>query len=143
MPTQIGNLFIKTVVNSPLHPLLGDRVAVITVQGRRTGKRISTPINLSRAGETWMVISMRNRTWWRNLREGRHAELRVAGHQVGVCGEIVSDPSAVEAGLANYFNQHPADARYFKILLGLDGKPSPEGIKFIAKDRLLIMLHPD
>lgn len=143
MPTRIGNLFIKAIVNSPLHPLLGDRVAVITLEGRKTGRRISTPINLSRQGQTWTVVSMRSRTWWRNLRDGRRALLRVAGQTVSVSGKIVTEPSAVAAGLADYFNRYPQDTRYFKIPIGPEGKPSPEGLKVIANERLLILLHPD
>lgn len=143
MPTRIGNLFIKAIVNSPLHSLLGDRVAVITLEGRKTGRHFSTPINLSRQGQTWMVVSMRNRTWWRNLRDGRRALLRVAGRQVGVHGEIVSEPIAVAAGLADYFKRFPGDAGNFKIPLGSDGRASPEGLEHLAKERLLILLHPD
>ena len=142
MPTRIGNLFIKTIVNSPLHPLLGDRVAVITLEGRKTGRRISTPINISRQGKTWTVVSLRSRTWWRNLRDGRHASLRVAGHEVSICGEIVTEPSAVAAGLGDYFSRYPGDARYFKIPFGPDGKPSPEELERIAKERLIILLQP-
>jgi hypothetical protein len=79
MPSSIGNFFIKAIVNSPLHPLLGDRFAVITVDGRKTGKQYSSPINVTRDDGMFTATSLRNRTWWRNLRGGRLAKLRVSG----------------------------------------------------------------
>lgn len=44
-PNAIGNFFIKAIVNSPLHLLVGKSLAVVTAEGRRTGRRYSTPIN--------------------------------------------------------------------------------------------------
>jgi hypothetical protein len=54
MPTPLGNFFMKTLIYSPLHPLLGGSFAVITVTGRKTGNLISTPIN------TVIIPVMRN-----------------------------------------------------------------------------------
>ncbi len=67
MPSPIGNFFVKAIVNSPFHSLLGDSIAVISVDGWKTGRRVSTPINVRRELDGWIVISMRKRTWWRNL----------------------------------------------------------------------------
>ena len=79
MPSAIGNSFIKTLVKSPLHVLAGKGLAVIIVKGRKTGKSFETPINVIPIGETLTVVSFRKRTWWRNLRGGRPAQLQHAG----------------------------------------------------------------
>lgn len=141
MPTPIGNFFMKTLVNSPLHPLLGKSFAVITVTGCITGKSIETPINVVRVGETLMVISLRNRTWWRNLRGGRIAHLRNSGKKLQVLGEVVETPSEVAAGLADYFAQYPGYAKYINVRLGPDGKPDPQELVRVAGDHVLITLH--
>jgi len=39
MPGAFGDFFMKTMINSPLHPLLGPGFAVITVTGRKMGHR--------------------------------------------------------------------------------------------------------
>jgi len=62
MPTPIGNAFITAILRSPLHSVLGYGFGLITVTGRRTGRRISTPINVSRLGEEFTVVSYRKRT---------------------------------------------------------------------------------
>jgi hypothetical protein len=76
MPSSLDNFFIKTLIISPLHPLLDESFAVITVTGRRTGKPITTPINIVCVDSVLTVVSMRDRTWWRNLRKGRPAQPR-------------------------------------------------------------------
>jgi len=125
-----------------LHFLLGNSFAVITVTGRKSGKQIATPVNIVLIGGTLTVISMRSRTWWRNLQEGQLAQLRRAGKQFPVQGELVRTPDDVAKGLSDYFAQYPAYAKYFKIPIGLDGKPDPKELARVAGERLLIRLYP-
>jgi len=141
MPSPFENFFVKTLVNSPLHPLLGKSFAVITVTGRKTGKSIETPVNVVRLGETLMVISLRNRTWWRNLRGGRTARLRHVGKLLPVRGEVVEAPAEVSAGMSDYFAEYPGLAKYFNVTLGPDGKPDPRELARVAGERVLIKLQ--
>jgi deazaflavin-dependent oxidoreductase (nitroreductase family) len=112
---------MKAMINSPLHPLLGDSFAVITVTGWKTGRSISTPINVSRDGDSYTVMSMRDRTWWRNLRGDKPARLRVGGKAFAVRGELIEDPGAVRDELKQYFHRYPDYAKYFNIRLTRGG----------------------
>jgi deazaflavin-dependent oxidoreductase (nitroreductase family) len=141
MPTPTDNFFIKTLVNSPLRPLLGKSIAVITVTGYKTGKPVETPINVVRVGEALMVISLRNRSWWRNLRGGRTAHLRHVGKLLPVRGEVVEAPAEVAAGLADYFAQYPGYAKFFNVRLDPDGKPDPQELESVARERVIIKLQ--
>ncbi len=140
MPSVVGNFFIKTIVNSPLHGLLGDSFAVITVEGRKTGRKFSTPINVKRQGDAWILVSMRERTWWRNLRNNRPALLHVGGKRLIVHGEIVEDHAAVAVGLSDYFRHYPAYSKYFGIQLGPDGKLDPVDLERAASEQILVRL---
>jgi hypothetical protein len=142
MPSSIGNFFIKTIVASPFHALLGNNLAVITLTGRRSGRLVSTPINVAWQGDAWTVTSLRSRTWWRNLRGGRTAHLRVDGRQVAVHGEVIESKNEAAAAFAAYFRQFPNTARFFDVKLNADGDPDPAGIERIAAERLLIRLCP-
>jgi hypothetical protein len=133
---------MKAMINSPLHALLGDSFAVITVTGHKTGRSISTPVNVSFADNCYTVISMRDRTWWRNLRGDVPAHLRVSGKIFPVHGEVIEDPGAVREELRQYFRQHPGNAKYFNVRLTPEGEPDPEDLKSTAKERLIIRLHP-
>lgn len=142
MPSNFGNSFVKTIVNSPLHPLLGKGVAVITLTGRKTGQVLSTPINVVPLDGTLTIISMRSRTWWRNLKNGQTAQLRHAGHSYPVQGEVVEDSAAVAAGLGLYFARFPQHAKYFHLQPGADGQPVPADLERLAQERVLVRLHP-
>ena len=141
MPNAISNFFMKAIVNSPLHPLLGSHFAVITFEGRKSGKRYSTPINVTRDGDTFTAVSLRNRNWWRSLRGGRLAQLRVVGKQYIVCGEVLEEHGAVVTGLAQYFKQNPGYARYFGVSLAPNGQPSGEDLVRAADERVVIRLR--
>ena len=140
MPNAISNFFMKTIVNSPLHPLLGNRFAVITFEGRKSGKRYSTPINVTQAGDTFTAVSLRSRNWWRNLRGGRGAELRVSGRQYTVRGEVLEDHGGVIDGLTQYFKQNPGYAKYFGVRLAPNGEPASEDLDRAANERVIIRL---
>jgi hypothetical protein len=142
MPSPLGNFFVKAIVNSPFHSLLGDSIAVISVDGWKTGRRVSTPINVRRAQDGWIVISMRKRTWWRNLRGGRTALLRLAGRQIPVRGEIVEARDQVIANLTDYFRHNPGLVKYFDVQLDPEGNPDPAGLEREALKRVFIKLYP-
>jgi len=142
MPSSIGNAFMKAMINSPLHSLLGERFAVITVTGRKSGRVISTPINVSREEAGYTVVSTRNRTWWRNLRGNTPARLRNLGRTFTVRGEIIDEPGAVREELQRYFQRYPGDAKFLNIHLTSEGKPDPADLEHAAKEKLIIRLHP-
>jgi len=142
MPGTIGNFFIKAIVNSPLHFMLGERFAVITFTGRKTGKTYSIPVNVTPIAGILTAVSLRGRTWWRNLRGGRMIRLRRNGSRLEVRAETVEAPEAVSAGLAAYFRQVPGDAKYFKVHVDPDGEPEPKELEHVAGDRVLIRFHP-
>jgi len=142
MPSAFGNFFMKTLIDSPLHGLLGERFAVITVTGRKSGRAISTPINVSRDDNSYTVVSTRDRTWWRNLRGDASAHLRNAGRTFTVRGEIIEEPGAVREELQRFFQRYPGDAKYFKIRLTPEGTADPTDLEHAAKEKLIVKLHP-
>jgi deazaflavin-dependent oxidoreductase (nitroreductase family) len=142
MPSPIGNAFMKAMINSPLHGLLGERFAVITVTGRKSGRAITTPINVSRDDNSYTVVSTRDRTWWRNLRGDASAHLRNAGRTFTVRGEIIEEPGAVREELQRFFQRYPGDAKYFKIRLTSEGEFDPDGLQRAANEKLIIRLRP-
>jgi hypothetical protein len=143
MPSAISNLFVKTLINSPLHPLLGKSHAVILVTGRKTGKSITTPINIVSIEGAQTVISLRSRTWWRNLRKGRIAQLhQQAGKTFPVRAEVVETPAQVATWQVKYLSQYPGYAKYFGIHPGPDGKLLPQELERLAAERVIIRLFP-
>ena len=140
MPGVISNFFMKAIINSPLHPLLGDNFAVITVEGRKTGRQYSTPVNATTNGDSFTVVSLRSRSWWRNLRGGRLAQLRVSGKRCTVRGEVLERRDEVIDGLARYFQQQPSYAKHFGVRLDDGGQPVKDDLERVAGERVMIRL---
>jgi deazaflavin-dependent oxidoreductase (nitroreductase family) len=140
MSNTFGNSVIQVIITSPFHALLGPNLALITVTGRKTGNAISTPINITRDGDAYIVISMRERTWWRNLRGAAVAQLRVSGKTYAVRGEIAEDVDEVSDGLRRYFRQNPQYAKYFDVQIASDGQPDQADVQRAAAERIIIRL---
>ena len=90
------NAFVKLLLRSPLHGLLGN-VMLITVTGRRSGRAITTPVNFVREGDDVLVTSDRRRTWWRNLRGGAPVTVRLKGSDRSGRAEVAADDRAAVA----------------------------------------------
>ncbi len=140
MSGNIGNSFMKAIISSPLHPLLGSSFAVITVEGRKTGLPVSTPVNVVRDGDGLTVVSQRNRTWWRNLRGGRAATLRLAGRQLSARGEVLEAQNDVVEAFAHFFQRFPNYAKYYGVRPAADGSIATEALERLADKHVVIRL---
>ena len=129
------------MIRSPLWGLMGSGMAVITVKGRKTGKAISTPINVMKEGDRYTVISSRERTWWKNLRDGAPADLHVSGKDVKVKGALVEAEAEVKKELLALFGKQPMAAKYLKARLEPGGTYNEEDLTRLAGERVVINLQ--
>jgi deazaflavin-dependent oxidoreductase (nitroreductase family) len=142
MPSAFGNAFMKAIIVSPLHGLMGDGFALITVTGRKSGRRISTPVNVSPQGLEFLVISYRNRTWWRNLLGGRSGELHHRGKSFPVSARILDQAAGVLPVLKSFFEQYPDRAKYFGVRTDAHGVVLREDLTRAAEERVAVFLTP-
>ena len=103
------NDFVAFLLRSPLHPILGNTM-LITVIGRKSGRRISTPVNHVRCGNELWVLTSRNRTWWRNVGEGTPVAIHLDGRDLRAVADLVLEPQAVADQLLEYARKLPAAA---------------------------------
>jgi hypothetical protein len=141
MPSSMGNNFMSWMIHSPFWKLMGEGMAVITVNGRMTGKKISTPINVVRSENIFTVISSRERTWWRNLRGGAEAELFTAGRSIQVNGEVIELKPDVKIALVEFLKDQPMVMRYLKIQKNQDGTFAEADLDKLVNERVLIKLR--
>lgn len=134
------NAIMAGLLRSPLHGLMGKGMAVVTVTGRKSGRAISTPVNVLRDGGTLWVTSLRGRTWWRNLCGGAPVSVRLAGRDLKGRGEAIVEPRAVAGGLAAYFQKAPGYARYFNVAFDESGRPDPDDCARAAGERVLVRI---
>ena len=138
---KLSNPFMKAILRSPLHGMISGSTMIVTVTGRKSGKRISTPVNYLRTDQTLSTLSFRNRMWWRNLRSGGTAMLRLQGRDVEARAEIIEDDTDVAASLTTYLQQAPKLAKYLGVALDANGQPNPAEVVQAAATRVMIHFH--
>lgn len=64
------NPLVRALLRSPAHGILGGRLALITLTGRRSGRSFTFPVGYRRQGDhvTINVGAPDRKRWWRNLR---------------------------------------------------------------------------
>lgn len=134
-----GNDFVAWVLRSPLHGLLSNGMMLITVTGRKTGKKYTTPVGYYREGDTLWVITSRDRTWWKNLQGGAEVGLLLKRKSLTVHAEVELEEKAVAARIPDYLRRVPQAAKPMGIRME-DGQPNAEDIARTAKDRLFVKI---
>jgi len=135
-----ANDFVTFFLRTPLHIFLGNTM-LITVTGCKTGKKYSTPVGFYREGREaclW-VLTSRDRTWWRNVKNGATVSLLLKGKTVSAFAEAELGEKAVEEHLLNYIQQLPMAAKPLGIRME-DKAPHLEDVRRVAKDRLFVKI---
>lgn len=78
--TRINPLIVG-ILRSPLHGLLSTGLLLLTVTGRRTGRRYTIPVGYQRDGNRYVILvsKARRKNWWRNYIDPAPVELCVKG----------------------------------------------------------------
>jgi deazaflavin-dependent oxidoreductase (nitroreductase family) len=136
-----GNDFMSWILRSPVHGMLSNGMMLITVSGRKTGKKYTLPVGYyPENGDLW-VITSRDRTWWRNLKGGAEVSLLLKRKPVPAFAEPEVKVEAVEARIHDYLKHVPQAARPMGIRV-VHGQANEEDIARTAKDRLFIRIKP-
>ena len=77
------NPLVVWLLRSPLHRLLDGGLMLITVTGRRSGRRYTIPVGYQRDGDVLHVLvsKARRKQWWRNYREPGQVEVHLGGER--------------------------------------------------------------
>ncbi len=108
---QLGNILIAPAARLGI---AGKRAHVLTVRGRKTGRRYSTPVMLVFLdGNRWLVSPYGERGWVRNARAAGEVELTRARHTERVGVEEVDAETAAPV-LREYLRKTPITKGYFE-----------------------------
>ncbi len=115
---------------------------LITVTGRKSGKRYTTPVSSIRDGETLLVISLKDRTWWKNLLGGAEVTVSLQGHALQARGEAFTDTETVAKTLLLILQRVPGYRRLYHLKLDATGQPEhPEDLTRLAQDRVIVRVR--
>lgn len=119
---RLYNPIVIRLLRSPLHGMMSNSTMLLTFTGRRSGRAYTTPVNYVRDGENLLVVASREHSWWKNLRGGTPVSVRVGGRDMRAEAEALEGEEAKE-GLLAVLRAVPAYRRYWKVELGVDGRP--------------------
>lgn len=134
---MLYNVFVKFFLRTPLHGLFSKTTMLLTLTGRKSGRKLTLPVSYYEADGALWTISRRNRTWWRNLKGGADVTLRLRGRNLPARGEAVLDGEAVAALLRDYLIRFPKVARYIFIRME-NGAPDEADLREQAAQRLFV-----
>jgi deazaflavin-dependent oxidoreductase (nitroreductase family) len=109
LPRRLVNLLVRPLIR---FGIVLRHTYLLTVPGRKTGRRYSTPVTLVENGGRWLVAPYGERSWVKNARAAGRVELSRAGRTERV---RVTSAGAAEAGpvLKRYVESNPSTRRFF------------------------------
>jgi deazaflavin-dependent oxidoreductase (nitroreductase family) len=136
-----GNAFMSWLLRSPFHGMLSKGMMLITVTGRKTGKKYTTPVGFYRDNAELWVLSSRDRTWWKNLQGGAQVSLLLQRKAVNAFAAPELETKMVEALMHEYIRRIPHAAKPMGIRME-NGNANPSDIARLAQERLFIRIKP-
>lgn len=123
LPRQLVNVLVRPLVRLGI---VLRHTYVLSVPGRKTGRRYSTPVTLVENGGRWLVAPYGERSWVKNARAAGWVELSRAGRTERV---RVTAVGRDEAGpvLKRYVDGNPSTRRFFT------ASPSAPVAEFVAE----------
>lgn len=107
---HLGNVLLTPLARLGL---AGKRTHILTVPGRRSGRRYSTPVQLViQDDERWLVAPYGEREWVKNARAANEVELTRAGRTTHYAIEEIGPDKAAPV-LRQYLRTTPVVKGYF------------------------------
>jgi deazaflavin-dependent oxidoreductase (nitroreductase family) len=139
---KIGNPFVTALLRSPLHGVISRNTALITVTGRRSGKRYTTPVNYVRDNDMLIVVSQADRNWWKNLGGGAPVTFELCGQRLNGYAESFKSPEAVGEGLIYLIRRFPKFRTLYHISLTSDGTPAQtEEFTQLTQQKVIVIIN--
>lgn len=97
---RFWNFLVELILKSPFHRLLSYNLTLITVTGRKTGQRYTTPVGYYWQDEQHLdILTHPQRQWWRNLQGNTFVNLRLLGRNIRALATAIDDPQVVATAL--------------------------------------------
>jgi hypothetical protein len=119
---RVGNILARAVLRTPLlHRLVSNRILIITVTGRQTGKRYCIPVGHVGIEDRLLIGTGGN--WYRNLRSDTPVEVLVRRQIIRMLPQVIDDMDTAFDLYDDIIRHNPVHGRYAKIRIGPDDRP--------------------
>jgi hypothetical protein len=121
------NVPMRRVLALPVATPLADRLMLLYLTGRKTGRAYRQPVSYVRHGDVLLTPGGGN--WKLNLVPGRAERIRLRGRDVLARPEIISDVDEIEQLLAIIIAANPTAGRFVGAGGGPDGRLDRGGLE--------------
>jgi F420H(2)-dependent quinone reductase len=121
---RVVNVPMRFMLGLPFPTPPGNRLMLVFLTGRKTGKKYRQPVSYVRDGAA--LLSPGGGNWKLNLSPDKPVRMRLRGRDVTARPDIVADPAEVERLLDVMAAANPMAARFVGIPRGPEGKLDPE-----------------
>jgi hypothetical protein len=113
-PPGWANTLMKWALTTPgLQNMVGQGVALLTFEGRKTAKTYTIPVSYHQADDIVTIVTKRTRMWWHNFESPLEVELRLAGRDYTGKAQIESNADDALDFMTEYLKERPIDAKAY------------------------------
>ncbi|CDO32156.1 nitroreductase/quinone reductase family protein [Mycolicibacterium porcinum] len=128
---------VKVVLRSPAHGWLSRSMMLLTVTGRRTGRRYEIPISYVADGAVVTCITGIENAWWKNLRGGAEVTVLMERNRFGGHAEASTGMANVPV-IQSFLETRPRDARFHHVRRDAHGQFNVDDLTRAAQTRVVI-----
>jgi deazaflavin-dependent oxidoreductase (nitroreductase family) len=123
MPGQrVVNLLVRAMLRTPgLAAIVGGRLVILYVVGRKSGRRYRVPVASMAEGNDLLIGTSSG--WGRNLRTGEPVAIRLKGKRRRADVHVSTTEPEVVSAYAHMARVNPTFAKFSNIHLSEDGQP--------------------
>jgi hypothetical protein len=139
------NPVMRSLLRSPLHGITSHNIGIVHFTGRKSGRKLNTPLSYTREGNILRLLSNRSTRWWLNLRgKGIKVEMEIARQlHPGTAVLLEGDSDALREGVRRFIRLLPRDAKVYGLKLGADGEIVETSLEAIAQQLILVEIQLD
>jgi len=138
------NPLMRVLLRSPLHWVLSSQLGLVTVEGRKSGRRYTFPVGYQRDGSRVVILVSKaaRKSWWRNYREPGPMELLLRGKLLRGTARL-AHPGGDEfrSCFELVFGQAPSVGRAFDLSYRRESGLTPEQLAQLAKEAAAVVVE--
>jgi hypothetical protein len=113
-PPGWANSLMKWALTTPgLQSMVGQGVALLSFEGRRTAKTYLIPVSYHQADDVVTIVTKKARKWWHNFESPIEVVLRLAGRDYIGRAQIESNADDALEFMTEYLKERPVDAKAY------------------------------
>lgn len=124
---RIVNVPMRAILGLPFRTPLGGRLMLVHYVGRKTGTHYRQPVSYVRNGD--VLLTPGGGRWTLSLAGGDPVRVRLAGHDVHLRPELVTDAEEVQQLLDVMAQHNPAIKRFVPLPRGENGRIEPNALR--------------